>query len=88
MSNTARSLFGLPFSMNTKAKKAVIDRMTAEMIADVIRSHKSSKRKCQRQTFFALHSYRFEVYASFSAISFTVKHVTTMMKTSSFYTMT
>ena len=86
MPNTARSLFGLFFNMNMRTKKTVIDRMTAEVIADVIKFHKSSKRKCQCQASSALHSHRLEVYASFSAINSTVKHMTTMMKTSSLYT--
>ena len=88
MPNTARSLFGLFFSMNTKARKAVIDRMTAKMIADVIRPHKSSKRKRSHQISSALHSYRFKVYTSSSTISSTVKHVMTMMKAPSSYMMT
>ena len=73
--------------MNTRARKTVIDCITAEIIVDVIRSHKSLKRKRQCQISFAFHFHCFEVYASFSAISFIVKHVTTMIKVSSFYTM-
>ena len=88
MSNTARSLFELPFNINTRIKKTVIDRMTAEVIVDIIKFHKSSERKRQRQIFFALYFHRSEVYALFSTISFIVKHMTTMIKISLFYTMT
>ena len=85
MLNTARSLFGLPFSMNTKARKTAIDRMTAEMIVDVIGFHKSSERKRQRQISSALHFHRLEAYTSFSTINFIIKHTTTMIKFFSFY---
>ena len=73
--------------MNTKTKKVVIDRMTTEVIVDIIKFYKSSKRKHQRQISFALHSHRLEVYASSSAINFIIKHMTTVMKTFLFYIM-
>ena len=85
MLNIARSLFGIFSSMNTRVRKTVIDRMTAEVIVDVIKSYKSSERKRQHQISFVLHSHCFEVYASSSAISFIVKYMTTMVKAFSLY---